>query len=240
MSLSRLKDRNGLIFAEEYIEWREPLSLSSIPLFARQLFLESEDTGFFEHKGYDIAAIVRAFAVNTAMDDVRQGASTITQQVVRMRFLSTEKTYERKLTELFYAAELEKQSTKDEILEMYMNEMYFGHQVYGIGAAATYYFSKPLDKLNEAEMAFLAAIPNNPSLYDPLEYFDRTKVRQERLLSILTKNGIITADEAEMHKNTAIVLQQKKKVNAFPAYSTYALAELTDLIAKSEGLSRKL
>lgn len=235
-----LKDGNGLIFAEEYVEWRNPLPLSSIPLFARQLFLESEDTGFFEHKGYDVAAIVRAFAVNTATDDVSQGASTITQQVVRMRFLSTEKTYERKLTELFYAAELEKQSTKDEILEMYMNEMYFGHQVYGIGAAATYYFSKPLDELNKAEMAFLAAIPNNPSLYDPLKHFDRTKVRQERLLSVLTKNKVLTTEEAEVHKNTAIQLNLKEKVNTFPAYSTYALAELSDLIAQSEGLSEKM
>ncbi|MBO0588698.1 transglycosylase domain-containing protein [Sporosarcina sp. E16_8] len=235
-----LKDGNGLIFAEEYIEWRDPLPLSSIPLFARLLFLESEDTGFFEHKGYDIAAIVRAFAVNSATDDVRQGASTITQQVVRMRFLSTEKTYERKLTELFYAAELEKQSTKDEILEMYMNDMYFGHQVYGIGAAATYYFSKSVDKLNEAEIAFLAAIPNNPSLYDPLNHFDRTKGRQELLLSVLTKNGFLTTEEADVHKNTAIVLNLKKKVTTFPAYSTYILAELTDLIAQSEGLSEKM
>ncbi len=235
-----MKDRNGLIFAEEYVEWRDPLPLSSIPLFARLLFLESEDTGFFEHKGYDIAAIVRAFAVNTATDDVRQGASTITQQVVRMRFLSTEKTYERKVTELFYAAELEKQSTKDEILEMYLNEMYFGHQVYGIGAAATYYFSKPLDKLNEAEMAFLAAIPNNPSLYDPLNHFDRTKVRQERLLSVLTKNKVLTIDEAEAHKNMTIELKPKKKGNAYPTYSTYVLAELTDLIAQSEGFSEKM
>src|SRR5690606_15573172 len=135
-----MKDRNGLLFAEEYVEWRDPLPLDAIPLFAQQLFLESEDQGFFEHRGYDVAAIVRAFAVNAVSDDTKQGASTITQQVVRMRFLSTEKTYERKLTELFYAAELEKQSTKDEILEMYLNEMFFGNQVYGIGAAATYYF----------------------------------------------------------------------------------------------------
>lgn len=232
-----LKDRNGLIFAEEYIEWRDPVPLSTIPIFVRQLFLESEDSGFFEHRGYDIAAIVRAFAVNTVTDDIRQGASTITQQVVRMRFLSTEKTYERKLTELFYAAELEKQSSKDEILEMYLNEMYFGNQVYGISAAATYYFSKSLNKLNEAELAFLAAIPNNPTMYDPIKHFDQTKIRQERLLSILLKNRSITVDEAELYKNTIVQLNLKQKVNAFPAYSTYVLAELTDLIAQSEGLS---
>ncbi len=235
-----LKDREGAIFAEEYVEWREPLALSSIPIFVQHLFLESEDKGFYEHRGYDVAAIARAFAVNSAADDTSQGGSTITQQVVRMRFLSTEKTYERKLTELFYAAELEKQSTKDEILEMYLNEMYFGNQVYGIGAAATYYFSKPIGTLNEAELAFISAIPNNPSLYDPLIRFDQTKKRQERLLSTLAKNGVITGEDAETHAQTAIKLQLKKKESHFPAYSTYVLAELSALIAESEGLTDQI
>ncbi|BAQ08505.1 penicillin-binding protein [Bacillus sp. OxB-1] len=235
-----LKDRNGLLFAEEYVEWRDPLPLDAIPLFAQQLFLESEDQGFFEHRGYDVAAIVRAFAVNAASDETKQGASTITQQVVRMRFLSTEKTYERKLTELFYAAELEKQSTKDEILEMYLNEMFFGNQVYGLGAAATYYFSKPLGELTEGEMAFLAAIPNNPSLYDPLRHFDNTKKRQERLLDVLANNGVITSEDAADYKNEKIVLHVKKKQNAFPVYSTYVMSELSELIARSEGLSKQL
>lgn len=235
-----MKDRHGNIFAEEYVEWREPLPLSNIPLFVRHLFLESEDTGFFEHRGYDVAAIVRAFAVNAASDDVRQGASTITQQVVRMRFLSTDKTYERKVTELFYAAELEKQATKEAILEMYLNEMYFGNRVYGIGAASTFYFSKPLNELNGAEMAFIAAIPNNPSMYDPLLHFNRVKQRQERLLTTLAKNGFLTLDEADTYKKMPIELRIKKKVNRFPAYQTYVLAELSNLIAESEGLKEKI
>lgn len=235
-----MKDRHGHIFAEEYVEWREPLPLSDIPLFVRQLFLESEDRGFFEHRGYDVAAIVRAFAVNATNDGVRQGASTITQQLVRMRFLSTDKTYERKVTELLYAAELEKQATKEAILEMYLNEMYFGNQVYGIGAASTYYFSKPLHELNEAEMAFIAAIPNNPSLYDPLDHFERTKQRQERLLSTLAKSGFLTGEEADVFATMPIELQVKKKVNQFPAYQTYVLAELSDLIAESEGVKDKI
>lgn len=235
-----MKDRNGLIFSEEYVEWREPLPLVEIPIFVRQLFLESEDAGFFEHRGYDVAAIARAFAANTASDSLGQGASTITQQVVRMRFLSTDKTYERKVTELFYAAELEKQSTKEEILEMYLNEMYFGNQVYGIGAAATYYFNRPLGELNEAELAFIAAIPNNPSLYDPLQRFEKTKARQERLLTILAKNGVLTAEELDVHKNTAIHLNIKKKERNAPAYSTYVLSELEELIAYSEGFTEKM
>ena len=232
-----MKDGNGAIFSEEYAEWRDPLPLASIPVLMKQLFLESEDTGFYEHKGYDVSAIVRAFAVNSSSDGVKQGASTITQQVVRMRFLSTEKTYERKLTELFYASQLEKQSTKDEILGMYLNEMYFGNQVYGVGAAATYYFSKPLDELSVAQMAFIAAIPNNPSLYNPLKHSEQTKLRQERLLRILEKNGVLSKEEVDNEIASTIELVVKKKEKQFPVYSTYVLSELRNLIAQSEGFT---
>lgn len=235
-----MKDRNGNIFSEEYIEWRSPLPLEDIPLFVQHLFLESEDNEFYNHRGFDIAAIVRAFVVNAQKDDLKQGASTITQQLVRMRFLSPEKTYERKLTELFYANELEKQMTKDEILQMYLNEMYFGNQVYGIGGAATYYFSRPLNQLNEAEIAFIAAIPNNPTMYDPLVNFNVTKQRQERLLDTLVKSSRITNEEAASLKNTQIELVIKPKESQFPAYSTYVLAELENLIATSEGFSKDI
>ncbi|WP_194841535.1 transglycosylase domain-containing protein [Sporosarcina obsidiansis] len=236
----QMKDRNGQMFAEEYVEWRRPINLKDMTYFTRQIFLKSEDRTFYDHRGYDIAAIIRAFTINTATDDVRQGASTITQQVVRMRYLSTEKTYERKFKELFLAAELEKQSTKDEILEMYLNEMYFGNRVYGIGGAATFYFSRPLDKLNEAEIAFLAAIPNNPSLYDPLRHFDRTKERQERLLNVLVKQQVITPEQFEEYRQFPIQLHVKKKEQDFPMYSSYVLEELKQLIARSEGLDASL
>lgn len=233
-------DRNGRIFAEEYVEWRNPLPLDAIPDFVRQLFLISEDKGFFDHRGYDVAAIFRAFAVNAASDEMQQGGSTITQQVVRMRFLTTEKTYERKFRELLYAAELENQSSKDEILEMYLNEMFFGNQVYGIGAAATYYFSRPLGELSEAELAFLAAIPNNPSKYDPLRHFELTKKRQELLLSVLAKNSVITEEDAQSWMQETITLNVKEKANEFAMYSSYVLAELEELIGTTEGFSESI
>lgn len=235
-----LKDRNGNPFSEEYIEWREPLSLAEIPFYARQLFLVSEDNGFYEHKGYDVTAIARAFLANTKTDNLSQGGSTITQQLVRMRFLSTDKTYERKVTELFYAAELEKQSNKDDILEMYLNEMYFGNQVYGIGAAATYYFGRPLIELNEAEITFISAIPNNPTRYDPVVHFDQTKGRQELLLDTLVKNQIMSADEANVLKTTPIELVIKKKLNEFPTYTTYILSELKQLIGNTDGFTKRI
>lgn len=235
-----MKDKNGTVFREEYVEWRQPLSLSDIPNLAQSIFLESEDVEFYAHRGYNIAAIVRAFLVNSKTSDLQQGGSTITQQLIRMQFLTTDKTYERKLTELIYAAKLEKQMTKKEILEMYLNEMYFGNQVYGIGAAATYYFNRPIQALNEAEIAFIAAIPNNPSLYNPIQHFDNTKKRQERLLDVLEKSGHLTPEENEHLKKLPIQLTLKKKLNESPSYSAYVLHELEQLIGESEGFSEKI
>ena len=235
-----MTDRNGRLFAEQYIEWRNPLPLDEIPDFVQNVFLLSEDKEFYDHLGYDVGAIFRAFAINSASEDRQQGASTITQQVVRMRFLSNEKTYERKFKELLYAATMEKQLSKEQILEIYLNEMYFGNQVYGIGAAATFYFSRPLDQLEPAEMAFLAAIPNNPSRYDPIRHFDNTKKRQELLLSVLVKNGAIPATEAESYKQEPIFLKVKEKVDRYVMYSSYVLAELEDLIGHKEGFESKI
>ena len=231
-----LLDRNGNIFSEEYVEWRQPLQLKEIPQVAQQIFLLSEDEHFYNHIGFDISAIARAIVANSGEETSQQGASTITQQLVRMRYLSEEKTYERKMMELFYAYELEQSYTKEEILQMYLNEAYFSNQVYGIGSAATYYFSRPIHELSIAEIAFIAAIPNNPSLYDPMKNFDHTKARQERLLDTLANHHVITETEKETLKATPIVLQVKKKIQLYPAYSSYVMLELRDLIAQQEGL----
>ncbi|CAM5336485.1 peptidoglycan glycosyltransferase OS=Lysinibacillus sphaericus OX=1421 GN=LS41612_05470 PE=4 SV=1 [Lysinibacillus sphaericus] len=149
-----------------------------------------------------------------------------------MRYLSDEKTYERKLTELFYAYELEKKYDKDAILTMYLNESYFSNQVYGIGSAASYYFQKPIQELSIAQIAFISAIPNNPSLYNPLKHFDDTKARQERLLDTLATSGVITKEDAMTFKAEPITLNVKNKVQSYPMYSTYVLQELRWLVAE--------
>ncbi len=235
-----LLNSDGQVFSEVYVEWREPLALHQFSHFAQQIFLQSEDRAFYTHKGYDIAAIIRAFAMNSVSDDIQQGASTITQQLVRMRFLTTEKTYERKFKELLYSAELEKKFSKDEILEMYLNEMYFANRVYGLGAAATYYFNRPLAELNEAEIAFLAAIPNNPSFYNPLRHFERTKARQERLLDLVAREDIITVEEAETLKQLPIELHIKQKIDRFPMYSDYVMSETQRILVKQLGYDERL
>ncbi|MGN7477572.1 transglycosylase domain-containing protein [Solibacillus silvestris] len=235
-----LYDANNEIFSEEYTEWSQPLALAEIPEIVKQLFIYSEDEGFYNHIGFDVSAIARAFIANTSEQSIQQGGSTITQQLVRMRYLSTDKTYERKLMELFYAYEIEKTYSKDEIFEMYLNEMYFGNQVYGIGAAATYYFNRPVTELSVAETAFIAAIPNNPSLYDPIDHFENTKNRQERLIDQLTEHGAITAAEADLYKNESIELEVKQKIQQYPSYSTFALQELKWLIAEQTGYREKI
>ena len=235
-----LLDEEEVVFSEDYVEWRDPQSLETIPLFVQEIFLQSEDVEFYEHIGFNFSAIFRAVFANAAANSSDQGASTITQQLVRLRYLSTEKTYERKVTELVYAYEMEKQSNKNEILENYLNEIYFSNQVYGIGAAATYYFGKPLNELTEAQQVFISAIPNNPSIYNPLENFEATKGRQELLIDILVNNGKVTADYGKMLKEEPIVLQTKTKKQLHPAYSTYVLDELRSLISASEGFKERI
>ena len=235
-----LLDRDRNIFSEEYVEWREALTFDEFPQIVKDIFIYSEDTSFFDHIGFDVSAIARAVMANSSEQSIQQGGSTITQQLVRMRYLTEEKTYERKLMELLYAYELEQMYSKEEILEMYLNEMYFGNQVYGIASAATYYFGRPLQKLTIAEIAFIAAIPNNPSLYDPLRNFENTKERQERLIDTLAKNAIISIAEAENLKAQEIKLNVKQKLQQYPAYSTYVLQELRSLIAYHEGFEARL
>ena len=232
-----LVDRNGNIFSEEYVEWRKPIAFENIPTIVKQIFLMSEDEHFYSHIGFDVSAITRALVANSQESSIQQGGSTITQQLVRMRYLSEEKTYERKLMELFYAYELEKNYSKDQILEMYLNEAYFSNQVYGINSAATYYFSKPIYELTIAETAFISAIPNNPSLYDPFVNFDQTKERQERLLDILVNKQVISFEEGKKLKAQPIELNIKEKLQQYPAYTTYVLNELKQLIAAQEQLT---
>ena len=123
---------------------------------------------------------------------------------------------------------------------MYLNESYFSNQVYGIGGATTYYFQKPLQELSIAEIAFIAAIPNNPSLYNPLKNYDQTKARQERLLDTLAKKWGYYRGRGKNYKADAITLNVKDKIQSYPMYSTYVLQELKWLIAEKEGYADRL
>ncbi|MFY2157200.1 transglycosylase domain-containing protein [Cytobacillus firmus] len=238
---SYIKAGNGHVISEMYSPVnRINLSSGDISPFLKDIFITAEDQHFYDHAGFDIAAIGRALAVNIRSDDIQQGASTITQQLARNIFLSHEQSYNRKLSELLYAYELERKLSKEKILELYINAIYFHNGAYGIEAASQLYFKKSAKDLTKAQEAFLAAIPNNPSLYDPIKHFDHTKERQERLIDQLKEEQLLSAEEAAKMKNERIQLQIKQKIDLYPDYVSYVEAEMRELISVREGFQDKL
>jgi penicillin-binding protein 4 len=237
---SLLLDANGKVFSEVNRPFRLYVHDEEIPSYLKDVLIASEDQHFYEHVGFDAGAILRALVKNLVFTHLQQGGSTITQQLARNLYLGQEKTYNRKLTELFYAHEIEKSLTKDEILELYLNVIYFSNGVYGIETASQYYFQKSIGDLNKAELTFLASIPNNPGKYDPIDHFDQTKIRQERLIDILVDNDKLSKEEGNKLKKVSIRLNVRKKIDAYPDYAFYVEEELKDLIAVSEGYTVQL
>ncbi|MDP4172256.1 MAG: biosynthetic peptidoglycan transglycosylase, partial [Bacillota bacterium] len=187
---SAIVDHNGALISNiPGSESRLYLESRNIPPFLKNIFIVSEDRHFYTHPGFDLYAIGRAMAVNLKSHGISQGASTITQQLARNVFLSQQRTYNRKLSEVLYAYQLERSFSKKKILELYLNAIYFQNGAYGIEAAAQKYFNKHIQQLTKGEQAFLAAIPNNPTLYDPLKHFNFTKARQVRLIDQLRASG---------------------------------------------------
>lgn len=239
---SYMYDRDGSLVSEIVSdhENRVLVPFDKIPEEVKQIFLTSEDRHFYEHKGFDFMGMVRATASNVKDKKIDQGASTITQQLSRNLYLSHERSFSRKLTELAYSYQLEKKYTKNEILEAYLNTIYFNNGVYGVGSAAEFYFSKPLKSLTVGEMAFICAIPNNPTLYDPLKHFDYTKSRQERLLKGLKDAGVITDKELKKAVKQKIKLDVEKREDKYPDYVSYVNDEFTQLVSESEGYDKRL
>ncbi|MGE6378600.1 transglycosylase domain-containing protein [Peribacillus muralis] len=219
---------------------RTYLKLEDIPLFLENLFIVSEDQKFYEHGGVDLSGISRALLINSQHDAIEQGGSTITQQLARNVYLNHDRTYNRKLSELLYAYQLERKKSKSEIMELYLNAIYFSNGAYGIEAASQLYFSKPTQALSKAELAFLAAIPNNPQHYNPLEHFAATKKRQERLLKQMVAEGELERNEYDGLIKSTIRLNLSTTVELYPDYVTYVHQELKNLVASSEGLSKPL
>ncbi|TWK15623.1 Penicillin-binding protein 4 [Bacillus licheniformis] len=239
---SYMYDRDGALISEIVSDHQNRVFVpyKDIPEHVKQLFLTSEDRHFFQHKGFDFIGMARAAAANVKKGGIDQGASTITQQLSRNLYLNHERTFDRKFTELLYSYQLEKKLSKEEIFEKYLNTIYFNHGVYGIGSASSFYFSKPLKSLSLAETAFICAIPNNPTLYDPLKHFDYTKTRQKRLLEGLKKAGVITEKEYNKAVKQKITLSVKEKKDAYPDYTTYVNEEFTELVSASEGFDERL
>ena len=185
-----------------------------IPAYFVEAMVSVEDRRFYEHNGVDYEGIARAAYILFKNDgNITQGASTITQQLARGIFLTNEVSYERKIKEIFIAWELEKKYTKQQILEFYLNNIFFSNGYYGIGAAAKGYFNKDLDELSISEVAFLCSIPNSPTYYDPRTNYDHTIDRRNKILKDMYGQGYINDVELDMALNENIVLADPEKVS---------------------------
>ncbi len=183
------------------MEERQALQLTQVPPQLVQAIVVLEDPRFLQHGGFDVMGIFRAFVKNLLSFRLAQGGSTITQQLVKNVFLSQEKTFARKFTELVLSALVEKRFSKDEILESYMNEVYLGQlgsvEIHGVGRAAEYYFAKKVDQLEVHEMALLAAVIASPHVYSPRKHPERTKARRDRVLRALAQANLILPEELD-------------------------------------------
>ncbi|MBI5503390.1 MAG: PBP1A family penicillin-binding protein [Deltaproteobacteria bacterium] len=192
---TRVFAADGTLAEEFFRERRYLVPVSRIPPVVRKAFLAAEDAGFYSHHGIDVLGIGRAFAANLRAGDVVQGGSTITQQVVKALLLSPERSYERKIKELLLALRLEQQLTKDQILELYLNQIYLGDGNHGIGAAARNYFGKSVDELSVAQAAMLAGLPAAPSRYAPTRDLGAATTRQHYVLRRMLEEGFISAGD---------------------------------------------
>jgi len=194
---SIIYDDRETVIARIFLENRLVVPLAEMPPTLPKAFMAAEDSRFLVHQGVDAWSILRAFLHNVMAGDRSQGASTITQQVARSLLLSPEKTYVRKVKEAILAYRIDKALSKNEIMELYLNEIYFGEGAYGVAAAAQTYFGKSVSTLDLAEMAILAGLPQAPSRYSPFKHFAQAKRRQTYVLTRMVEEGFITAAAAE-------------------------------------------
>lgn len=217
---SQLVDRNGELISYFHTGVnRRAVSLSEMSPYIVNATLAIEDHRFYSHFGFDLKGLARAVLVNVSTLSAKQGASTLTQQLARNLYLTHEKTFERKIKEAIYTAQLEMKYSKDEILEMYLNQIYYGHGAYGIEAAAKYFFDKSASELNLAESTMLAGIPKGPKYYSPLNDMHNAKRRQSLILQAMVDNGYINAEEKEQAYN---------EVLSFTAYEDSSSAAAND------------
>ncbi len=208
---SQFYDNKGeLIYTSQSEERRLPVTLDKVPKHTRLAFIAIEDNRFYEHGGIDYRGTLRALFNNVLGREV-QGGSTITQQLAKNAFLSQERTFKRKIREAFIAKELEDKYTKDEILEMYLNRIYFGQGAYGVESAALYYFGKHAAELDIAESACLAAIPKSPNYYNPFADAAANKERTDLVIDQMVKYGFISEAAGDTAKAEKLTFNEGNK-----------------------------
>ena len=210
----------------------EKITIDEVPADLKNAFLSTEDRNFYHHRGFDTVGLIRSVLVNIKAGSVKQGASTITQQLARILFLSNERTFDRKIKELIIAHRIEKTITKNEILEMYLNAVYLGSGAYGVQSASKTYFDKDISQLTLAEKALIAGLPQAPSVYTPLRNPDKAIKRRNAVLRKMYRNNCITKEQYETAKEEPLNLNKKPAVysyNKAPYLVDFVLTELENL-----------
>jgi len=220
----RVYTAEGALIGEFGEERRLLVSMREVPASLKQAILAAEDERFYQHTGVDYLGVARAAYANLTQGGRRQGASTITMQVARNFFLSSEKTLTRKLYEALLAFKIENNLSKDQILELYVNQIYLGQRAYGFAAASQIYFGKSLDKLSLAEAAILAGLPKAPSAYNPVANPQRARQRQQYVLRRMKELGHIT--EQQYADAIRAPLQVRREVDDFAGVHGEFLAEM--------------
>jgi penicillin-binding protein 1A len=219
----RIYTAEGILIGEFGEERRAVVSIAEVPEQLKQAIIAAEDERFYQHPGIDYLGVLRAAYANLVSGGRRQGASTITMQVARNFFLSSEKTLTRKLYEALLAFKIEHSLSKEQILELYVNQIYLGQRAYGFGAASQIYFGKALNQLTLGEIAMLAGLPKAPSMYNPIANPQRAKQRQHYVLRRMSELGYISA--AQYDQAFKATLRARREVNEYSLHAEY-LAEM--------------
>lgn len=215
----RIYSSDGYLIGEFGEERRDFVRIQAVPTVMKQAILAAEDDRFYKHPGVDTMGVLRAAFANLVSGGKRQGASTLTMQVARNFFLSSEKTLTRKLYEALLAIKIEHSLSKDEIFQLYVNQIYLGQRAYGFSSAAQIYFGKPLKDITVAEAAMLGGLPKAPSAYNPVANPKRAQLRQHYVLHRMLELGFI--NEAQLKDAQAEVLKVKRSPNDFGLHADY-------------------
>ena len=230
---SRILSADGEVLAALAAENRQYVALDRIPKRLQEAVIATEDRDFYRHIGIDPKGVARAVYADLRAGSARQGGSTITQQLARNVYLTPKRTITRKLAEMVLAVQLERAYTKPEILEFYLNQIYFGEGAYGVQVAAKTYFRKDISKLTLAECALLAGLIRAPERYSPFEDEQRSQDRRDRVLSMMRDEGYVTAEEAEEAKAEPLKLSPVRKPLArgrytSPWFVTYVIKQFSE------------
>ena len=230
---SQIYDVHGnLITTVHSTENRLPVPINEVPKELQDAFVATEDSRFYSHHGIDPIGILRAIWVNIVHSGVSEGGSTITQQLARNAFLSQDRTFKRKISEAMLAIKIEQHYTKQEILEMYMNQIYFGQGAYGVQSAAHIYFGKDVRDLTLAQCAMLAGLPQSPNYYSPFNNLEAGKKRQAVVLGQMVKYGYLSQEKADEAREADLGLiakqEQTHENNNASYFINYVIAQVSE------------